>query len=889
MPGHAPIAERFFGLSTLGDRRSVRPDEIVSFRFHAKNASESTTPAASLALVLPPGWSALDPLKVDWPALAPGAEREVMFRACPGIADATIAESPVQAVLYLDANAIGSNVLHMRVAGRPRLNGPASRVCVTAADGEGVHVQATLTNDGDAAALAVRLVVPPPPGFHAGEAATVAQCPELPPGASLSIDYLMTPIVPGAELVAIDDAYAAYDGGCVALARANGVHLAARLVAPQLELRRHAGRLDIRVRIANDGWVAARDLGAVIELAGGWRMVRGALCVDGAPAKLRRDRAAGVAIELPPVPARGFVELTAVAGATTALAAGEVVIRCGDHVATLPVPLPRERALRIDARPATAFAEPGSAIDVSIDVRNAGETSERITLALDGRPVWSGEMPAGSVAAVAVSHRVPADAADGDLLAIGVSASAADGVELASARIEVRALDRAWIVVEDTARAGEQLHLTLRNVGATDARDIRLDGTAEPLIARLAPGQAHTIAIDRETGWSGALTSSAGRRIPIGWGDDAPPLALKAQLYAQVAARSGERLDIRLLCTTAGPIRTLRVRSQAHAAAAYVAGSTTVNGHAVIDGAGEAPLARSEGLELHEIPAGAAVEVGWSLCAHTAGATVIAVDLRADGCTVDVAPLTLTVAPAPPFGLRPHALPFHIDAPTVGDADLMPAAARPDEHKALPAAPAGWLDLDEARSAAIVRLLRGARGPGLLSHLPALAALFPDGFDAAAPALRGIFERLFVKLRIPGYEVGAGDFEDAAARRELLDLLGRLAARAPSEVAPVRGDVWLRIDCSRAAALRSALDGAPLGAPQALAALAALLPCEGGADAGAALGAYAGLLASTLAAACALEADTFALSAAREPVPALDVARRIAIAALDARTERSAP
>jgi hypothetical protein len=62
MPEPGLLPERIFGLSAVDGRRTVRPGEVIAFRFRAKNGTEVPTPPALLVLVLPAGWSPLDPL-----------------------------------------------------------------------------------------------------------------------------------------------------------------------------------------------------------------------------------------------------------------------------------------------------------------------------------------------------------------------------------------------------------------------------------------------------------------------------------------------------------------------------------------------------------------------------------------------------------------------------------------------------------------------------------------------------------------------------------------------------------------------------------------------------------------------------------------------------------
>ena len=156
MPEPSLLPERIFGLSAVDGRRTVRPGEVIAFRFRAKNGSEVATPPALLVLVLPPGWSPLDPLEAEIPSVAPGAEHTVAFRARPDVADATTAHSPIQAALHLDRLVLGSNVVHMRVFGHPRLNGPASGVRIEAGDAGALRVDVTLGASGRSSAARIR-------------------------------------------------------------------------------------------------------------------------------------------------------------------------------------------------------------------------------------------------------------------------------------------------------------------------------------------------------------------------------------------------------------------------------------------------------------------------------------------------------------------------------------------------------------------------------------------------------------------------------------------------------------------------------------------------------------------------------------------------------------
>jgi hypothetical protein len=198
--------------------------------------------------------------------------------------------------------------------------------------------------------------------------------------------------------------------------------------------------------------------------------------------------------------------------------------------------------------------------------------------------------------------------------------------------------------------------------------------------------------------------------------------------------------------------------------------------------------------------------------------------------------------------------------------------------------------LDDGRIAAIRRVLRGSRGPGIVGHLPAIAVLLPTAIGAdptvssalgtAVEAVRGVYERLFVKLRIPGYDVSPFDLEDNAARRDVLHFY-RTAANGTA--LPPYGSADLRVTLTASALVvaRDALADAPLGGPLTLAAIAALLP-RGGEGGFGVVGAYVELLATELAGTRALSHDGFTSYLTTHRSIALDAARDAAVNALDA-------
>jgi hypothetical protein len=197
--------------------------------------------------------------------------------------------------------------------------------------------------------------------------------------------------------------------------------------------------------------------------------------------------------------------------------------------------------------------------------------------------------------------------------------------------------------------------------------------------------------------------------------------------------------------------------------------------------------------------------------------------------------------------------------------------------------------IDDVRLASIRRVLRGSRGPGIVGHLPAIAVLLPtaigadptvsSALGAATDAIRGVYERLFVKLRIPGYDVTPFDLEDNAARRELLAFFG--VASSGSALPPYgSADLRTTLSSSAVAAAKDALADAPLGGALTLSTIASLLP-RGGSGPLAAVGAYVENLTTELAETRTLSHEAFTSYVTMHRSSSLDAAREAAVAALD--------
>lgn len=367
--------------------------------------------------------------------------------------------------------------------------------------------------------------------------------------------------------------------------------------------------------------------------------------------------------------------------------------------------------------------------------------------------------------------------------------------------------------------------------------------------------------------------------------DATPPDPLATRWEIPAAATPGEPFDVQLRCRFGADVIDASIRPVV-TCARYVAGSTRVNGHAVVDGPAAPPLFAITGLPLHGIPAGSEIAIAWSLLADGSGDVRVAATVDADGTSHTSGAPHVAVQAPPPFLQRPDGLPFHIGAPTLWH----PPIAAADVVQAIAPLRFG-VRLDAARRATILRMLRGAQG-GIVAHLPLLAALFPDVVDGrdsqladalahAGESVRSIYERLFVKLRIPAYDVGPYDLEDGATRAALAALLDGAARVVPVASEPF-AELTVALDAAVLRDAQTRLTAAPLGGVDAVATVALLLPRTGNDPAAQALGAYASLLAHELDAARSLSHDAFAAYLRMHGVDALEATRADAIAALAA-------
>jgi hypothetical protein len=287
-------------------------------------------------------------------------------------------------------------------------------------------------------------------------------------------------------------------------------------------------------------------------------------------------------------------------------------------------------------------------------------------------------------------------------------------------------------------------------------------------------------------------------------------------------------------------------------------------------------------------PAGLRYHVDACVVEPTAVVADLAAELAATESVADALACDAsagTATPSDPFA----AFEAPEDTSAMLPSAVLPFALSPSDDAFTFGLPLGEERIDEA-----ARLLDGAPGGGLVAHALALRVFFPQfetsGDPAVAAALDGVrgglrdlFDRLFVKLRIPGFAVASDDLDDVALRGAMIGLFDLLrTARAGDD----RGDgATVRIARARASELLAAFAHAPYGAPAVLRALVALMPvrCDGDPLLSAALARYACALGDAVARYDGVPLEIFDDALARASDRALDEARAALAVALRSR------
>jgi len=320
-----------------------------------------------------------------------------------------------------------------------------------------------------------------------------------------------------------------------------------------------------------------------------------------------------------------------------------------------------------------------------------------------------------------------------------------------------------------------------------DLEDVRLD--CEPVV-ELAPGTRRVLALrarvpahkeDGERLEARALVVHRSGTTSLG--ECAILIRSRARFEGSIEAavphgkrvRAGERIEWNLRLTNAGraAAHTMTV-ALSPTASVYVPGSTTLDGARLIDVGGSSALWSAEGLMVEGFPAGHTATLTCETLVEPA-ANIVALSARIR-CEERELMLESPVFEAAAEELHRGGLAF-----SVPGAAFMPVPGMAVYRRS----PGAALD------SAAIRHLDGMRG--FARHLWALGALCADSCDdpAAAPhvgaaraALRSVFDRLSIKLRIPEYQLQPEDVLDAAAVGALAHLIESdsqtLAARLAS-------------------------------------------------------------------------------------------------------------
>jgi hypothetical protein len=869
------------------ERRVARPGETVCVIFRTRNLGTSASPPGTVAFLLGEGLEALDAAECAVESVAPGDDVVAMMhaRVAAPLDDRT--ELTVQAVLRVPDAVLGTNVCTVLVRSRAVLDGAGSGTFVELVDAERVRVRAIVSNEGDGAARDVRVVVPAPAGCVRtdGDGPAIAEVERLEAGASAAVAFEARIVAPVAVLAADDGEVRCGAGRCCVLPVREVVVMEPVIVAPCVAVRPSRRSVDVAVDIRNDGWVDARDVRVRVALPAPMRAIDGSITVDGAPVAARGgrrsggdppfarvERAGGAHVVVAPVPARTTARIALTATFPGGCADGTIVAGAGQHevAATFVPELARDVRMRLLETPRSVVRDDD--IRAVVEVVNAGDVAEGLFFCIAGSGIVvapeavARTLAPGSVAVVELAVRAnPAAPAD-EQLVLSVVACDAER-ERARAEFAVVVRDRTVSCCDDTTDADESCM----------------------------------------------------------------PAVVHAALHAPDEVSAGAAFSVRADIDVEDFVEMLTVRVRDVVGARYVPGSTLLGGRSLLDRAGTSPLA-GDGLLLRGVAAGTRVSAAWTLLADPTvcdEALIVEAGLDVDGEERLCEPIAVHVRGREAFATRPGGLPYHVEAcvidvgsPAIAPETRSPAIAPEGfesprettsteasqasafvEDSMLQTLPVGppqlppdgddaftfSLRLDAAPLDDVARLLDA--GGGLVSHILALRVFLADGetsgdlgvasaLDGVGQALRDVFDRLFVKLRIPGFDVTCDDVDDVVLRSAMIGLFERLRDAWPG------GDCYdgatARITRDRVRELLAAFSNAPYGAPVMLRALVALLPtrCEHDPALGAALARYAIALDDALARYEGMPLELFDDALARGSDRALDDARTALAAAL---------
>src|SRR5579884_534881 len=982
----------------------ARPGEAVRVRFRTTNLGTTASAPAALVLTADGGLVVESGAStaVQLAPVAPGGDlvAEIAARIAADADDG--ARATVQAVLRLPDAELATNRCTIEVRGRAVLDGPRSGTFVERLDRDRVRVRAVVANEGDAPARDVLVVVPAPSRCVREDAPqpAVRAVDRLLPGESVDVAFDARIVAPVAQIAAGDAEIRTAGGGRAALPVRAAIVPAAELTPVlRVDAVRRGARLEIDVR--NDGWAAAHDVRVEIVLPPSLQAVAGGVRVDGVPALTAAAPRPRGARRTTTAPARtttvapcarvetGAARLAVVLAGIAPRTAAALLVECREHE---PPNADREEtvAARVGEREAVAAFEPvrvralrivevthpmrsesGRQVTANVRVANAGDRDEQVSVyaerASDEQAAGAGgalvRIPAGCVAATAVSAGVPDDASDGERIVYRIAAVAGDGVA-ARAELVLEVRERAWLVVErdpceqfDEGRAGGALgegdgrravRYVVRNAGSTTAREVAASfGDERRTLADIAPGALAEIEIDAARARDGGVLTVRGlAAISLPAVRPAAMPSVEVRLVLGAATAAGAPFEPRVELRACSDVDEVTITLGVPDGIVAIAGSGTIDGVRLVDRDGVPALTR--GLTLRGVPAGTLATLSCEAVAQpslTGETRAFEVAVTSAGVEIarDSACVEFTASAA--FARKPAHLGYHVDAcalPLVAAAPVLPArpgdervdepgdervdaprvddfdAASDDAVERPPAAiPAddpvaasegtpglgalAWrahadafsftVVLDEERRARVARLLRAER-PRLVDHLLLLGALLPgaetsgdaelaSALDAVCGAVGELFDRLFVKLRIPGFSAETTDVVDAAVRAGASRLFERMQDAIPG--AEAAHGPSARVDARAARSLASAIALAGDEAAPLLRALAVMLPvrCPDDAPLENALAAYAAALDTALARYDGAPRSSFENGLNCTGWFALDAARASLAAALD--------
>ena len=839
--------------------RVARPGETVCVIFRTRNLGTSASPAGTVEFLLGDGFDALDSPAVAVGSVPPGEDVSAMMRACIAAPLDDRSELRVQAVLRVPDAALGTNACTVLVRSRPVLDGAASGTFVESIGPDYVRVRIVVTNEGDGAARDVRIDVPAPagcvrvdddiPGTFALERLAV--------GGAATFAFDARIVEPVAVLAADEGEVRCGDGRRGTLAAREVIVMEPVIVAPSVEVRPARRSVDVAVDVCNDGWVDARDVRVRIALPAPLRAIDGSIAVDGVPVGARGvkraggdppfarlERSGGAHVVVMNTAARSTARIALTATFPGGYSGGTIVAAAGEHESTASFEPGLVRDVRMRLIESPRIVAPDAEFRVAAELVNAGDVPERLFFCITGSGI--------SVAPEAMSRTV----APGSVAIVELAARSRDVVGDAEPfLLSVVACDA------ERERARCECTVVLR-----DRLALNFEEPADTAADHLA-----------------AVVHAAMR------GPD------------EVSA--GAALTLRAHIDVEDPVELLTIRVRDVPGAAYVPGSTTLDGRALLDRAGVSPLA-GDGLQLRAVPAGTRITAAWTLLAHPSAcdeSLIAEAELDVDGRGRPCEPFAVHVRGRDAFVAQPAGLAYHVDACVVGEAQAVSTAATvaaPPYEPALPAHDDAFtfaLRLERPRAVDVARLLETANG-GLVTHVLALRMLLPDSetsghrgvaaaLDGVRCALHDVCDRLFVKLRIPGFDIASDDVEDVVLRSATIGLFERLLDASPG--LDCSGDATVRVTRERVRELLGAFADAPFGSPAALRALVAMLPvrCDSDPALSAALTRYACAFDDVLARYDGAPLELFDDALARASDRTLDDAR----AALAAALRGSAP